>query len=298
MSLIFEENEKTDLSSLQQGDVLRRSEGLISAIRQAHRYYSDEAPDYEYFMVLTQSCDLVRRGTRLPKSRYITIAAVRPLDVLLDRFLQKARIDIRGFPLGLYRKENQILVQNILERLLHNTFDGFFFIRQGQHPALLKNYCTFLTLSISLKIDHYDECLGAKAAQMKEIFQAKLGWLTGNLYSRVGTPDEEGDLVEIKSKFMEEVLNEKTIWLTTEQQSMLKRLLKRQKPENEKEARHMIDGIPDDVQAIAERIADQLLQNVIGSKADREKMVKIIRSDQVVSRILREGRSESRFIES
>ncbi len=49
--------------------------------------------------------------------------------------------------------------------------------------------CAFLALSVALKIEHYDLCLAAKIAQLTGEFQAKLGWLVGNLYSRVGTKE-------------------------------------------------------------------------------------------------------------
>ena len=74
----------------------------------------------------------------------------------------------------------------------------------------------FLALSVALRISHYDACIGAKVAQLDDVFQAKVGWLTGNLYSRVGTPDleeKEDDAERIKEQFYEDVLRSRTVWL-------------------------------------------------------------------------------------
>ncbi len=51
----------------------------------------------------------------------------------------------------------------------------------------------YLKVSIALKSgEHYDECLKAKKIELADEFKAKLGWLVGNMYSRVGTTDWEG----------------------------------------------------------------------------------------------------------
>ena len=47
----------------------------------------------------------------------------------------------------------------------------------------------FLQLSVALKVEHYDLCLDAKIAELKEPFQAKLGYRVGHMYSRVGTAE-------------------------------------------------------------------------------------------------------------
>jgi hypothetical protein len=79
----------------------------------------------------------------------------------------------------------------LLERLLHNTEDGFFFLKKDSHPELIEDLCVFLALSVAIRADQYEACLTAKIAQMDHIFAAKVGWLVGNLYSRIGTPDVE-----------------------------------------------------------------------------------------------------------
>ena len=50
-----------------------------------------------------------------------------------------------------------------------------------------------------MSVQHFGICLQAKTCQLKEAFQAKLGWLIGNLYSRVATAEWDtenpGDLL-------------------------------------------------------------------------------------------------------
>ena len=123
MEFVFATPEQTERNNLLQGDLLVRNEGLQSILSQAHGYYAT-APDYSYFLVLTQSCDLVRRRSK-PKARYITLAAARPLALVVDRFLAKIRHNYE-FPVMLCQKDREISARQLLERLLHNTEDGFF----------------------------------------------------------------------------------------------------------------------------------------------------------------------------
>ncbi len=46
-------------SDLQQGDILSRTDELLTVLKNVHSYFCDER--YLAFIVVTQSCDLVRR---------------------------------------------------------------------------------------------------------------------------------------------------------------------------------------------------------------------------------------------
>jgi hypothetical protein len=87
LRFIFVSQEDLDRENLHQGDILQKTDALHDVIGQAHRYYAD-AEDYHFYMVLTQSCDLVRRKSK-PKTPYITIAAVRPARILIDRLIEQ-----------------------------------------------------------------------------------------------------------------------------------------------------------------------------------------------------------------
>ena len=72
---------------------------------------------------------------------------------------------------------------------MDNNKPGFFYLHTDAQVGITEPSCAFLHLAISFRAQHYERCLGAKIAQLKEPFQAKLGWLLGSMYSRVGTTE-------------------------------------------------------------------------------------------------------------
>lgn len=287
MDFLFATADKTDWKNLTQGDVLVRNGPLRNALDQAHQYYAS-APDYGHFVVLTQSCDLVRRSGKC-RARYITLAAARPLAVVTERFLVKIAYPFDEFPITLCKKDEELRARQLLERLLHNTEEGFFFIRKQSHPGIAEDLCVFLPLSISVRIDHYDACLGAKVAQLDEIFSAKVGWLTGNMYSRVATPDIEEkmpDADDFKEAFYQEALFEKTAWLSPHQLRVLKKRAsdwRKSNPGvqlNEEVARDLLDQVPTMQEIAVDRAIDLLCQKKI---LDREAGVDIAARNLLLS---------------
>jgi hypothetical protein len=134
---------------------------------------------------------LVRRPT--PKSRYINLAAVRPVEYALhieaskhQQDWQRATRSISG------RIKNKLL--EFLGRLLNNNEPGYFYLHEDQGLGLAGNNCAFLALSVPLRVAHYDRCLDAKLAELTEPFQAKLGWLVGDMFSRVGTAEWDDEI--------------------------------------------------------------------------------------------------------
>jgi hypothetical protein len=181
--------EAVDCNSLSQGDVLRRTPGVEALLREVHPHYF-EKPDYPYFIVLTQSCDLVRRSGRPCSSRYITIAAVRPLTLAIRRELASYQYDAVEQLLGFCSSAHKAKAAQFVERLLNNNEPPYFFLEREPSVEFSEEACAFLRLSIAVKAElHYDTLLDAKILQLKESFQHKLGYLVGNLYSRVGTQD-------------------------------------------------------------------------------------------------------------
>ena len=267
MDFIFATSEETDKTGLFQGDLLVRNDALKQSLGNAHTYYA-EAPDYTHFLVLTQSCDLVRRGGKKPKSRYITLAAARPVSLVVDRFLERCRFAIE-FPVSVCEKAKELQARQLLERLIHNTEDGFFFLKRDAHLELVEDLCVFLTLSVAIRVEHYDACLSAKIAQMDNIFAAKVGWLTGNLYSRIGTPDVEekrDDAAAYKERFYEDALLSRTAWMTGPQFRHLKTAVTKWKAQNpgaeitREVAHHLLQEVPTDKDIVVDRVLE-LLRN-------------------------------------
>lgn len=173
---------------LQQGDILQRTPAIKQILNDIHQYYSTKQ-DYTHFLVLTQSCDLMKRGSDSCKARYISLAAVRPLRLVVEREIEQYRKSPLAHKANVCSNRYRQKVHEFVARLLNNNEPEFFYL----HPEAALQFptpsCAFLRLSISIKIEHYATCLQARILSLSEIFQAKLGWLVGNMYSRVGTED-------------------------------------------------------------------------------------------------------------
>ena len=178
---------RPNVEDLQQGDVLDKTRALKSILKEVHPHYLKE--DYLQFVVLTQSCDLVRRDGKKCKARYVTLAAVRPLDLVVQREIEKHQNDFAKAAAACSERARQT-VERFLERLLNNNEPEYFYFHEAPEFGFSESTCAFLHLSIALKADdHYQACLEARQLSLKPVFQAKLGWLVGNMYSRVGTDD-------------------------------------------------------------------------------------------------------------
>ena len=173
---------------LVQGDIIKRTPEVEAILRAAHPYY-DKA-EYKFFMLITQSCDLVRRSGSC-KTRYLNIAAVRPLDVVLQRYFDanclREDFDKRA---GVCSDKYRSRFVQFVERLLNNNEIEYFYLEQESSSGLSTDMCALLRETIPLRAsEHYDTLLNARVLSLEEMFQAKLGWLVGQLYGRVGTDE-------------------------------------------------------------------------------------------------------------
>ncbi len=197
----FTYKEVYDTSSLCQGDLLKITDELKGILKDIHPYFLNE--QYKYFMVLTQSCDLVRRGNDKCKTPYITLAAVKDFDDAFKNLLLKNKYveDINGFLLMDTKNWNR--AYQLLERLYNNTESDYFFLYKEGTLGFPNSMLAYLKVSITLKADlHYEQCLSAKVLELSDEFKAKLGWLVGNIYSRVGTTDWDSIKTEAEKKNM------------------------------------------------------------------------------------------------
>jgi hypothetical protein len=89
--------------------------------------------------------------------------------------------------------------------------------------------CIMLPLSMSIRADHYDACLAGRVAQITDLFQAKLGWLLGQQFSRVGTPDWLPEALDAKVKGV----SERTLsWLPDHEFAQIKTALRKFQDDN------------------------------------------------------------------
>jgi hypothetical protein len=176
-----------DPQSLQQGDILRRTAALDEILRRFHSHYVQAVN--EYFAVLTQSCDLVRRGG-ICGTRYVSVAAVRPVKMAVEREIETHYGHEVERRLRFSDDSGRARTVNFVERLLNNNEDEYFFLYREPSIGFDNDQCIFLPLSVPLKTQHhYDTLLEAKILQLRDDFQHKLGYLVGKMYGRVGTAD-------------------------------------------------------------------------------------------------------------
>jgi len=191
----FTYKEDMDKESLCQGDILIITEEIKKILGEVHPYFLNE--QYKYFMVLTQSCDLVRRDGKKCKTPYITLAAIRRYDEFLEKMLLIDKYADKVDDFMLMDVRNYERAYQLIERLYNNTESDYFFLYKEEMLDFPESMVVSLKVSIALKSEkHYDICLAAKKMELSDEFKAKLGWLVGNIYSRVGTTDWES----IKSK--------------------------------------------------------------------------------------------------
>ena len=226
----FTYNENINENTLRQGDILEKTDELKKLINEIHPHYANE--EYTHFQVLTQSCDLVRRGrSNKCASRYITLAAVRNLDIVIQRTIQSEvestkQIDIDGKKWC--SNKGKARISNVMSSLFNNNDKNLFYLHTFPSHGLNNNSCTFLHLSIAIRAhEHYDVCLNAKRIELTSNFQAKLGWLVGNLYSRVGTADFVPTCYENQKEFdnyIETIMDDHVAWVPSEHFVLFKKI--------------------------------------------------------------------------
>jgi len=199
----FTYSQTPDENNLHQGDLIKRTPNVEKILEEVHPHYHTK-PDYRFFIVLTQSCDLIKRDGNCG-ARYISIAAVRPIGLAIERFLSDLQYDELEKEFGFCDEGRYNRFHDFLESLLNNNVGDYFFLREEPDVGLEGDHCAFLHLSIALKAEmHYETLLAGKILELKESFQHKLGYLVGQLYARVGTEDWTPNTLT-REEFLEEV---------------------------------------------------------------------------------------------
>jgi hypothetical protein len=193
-----------------QGDVLERTSAIDNLLKVVHPHFHGRMKNL-FFMVLTQSCDLVQRkaggGCKAP---YITIAPVRSLDSVIERHLAQLPSPNALAEVPVLSAKAKSKASEFLVRLFNNNEQGYFYL-DGEDTVLPCQCVAFLNLSIAIKAnEHYGKCLEAKRLQLTDVFQAKLGWLVGQIYSRVGTDDLPQ---EVLTKKVQSALKDAALWI-------------------------------------------------------------------------------------
>jgi hypothetical protein len=171
---------------LHQGDIICRDDRVVEILNDAHKYFCSER--YIAFLVVTQTCDLVRRKGRPCKANYISLAVVRELVHVLPDMVQELSGSSYKSILIRERKRD---AEEFLERLINQNEQarGLFYLHPAADAGVATASVAFLRITIALRRDHYDVLTKCRVGRLEAEFSNKLGWLVGNLYSRIGTPD-------------------------------------------------------------------------------------------------------------
>jgi len=225
-----------DLSSpeadLEQGDIIKRSPEVDKILEQVHPHYLKK--DYRFFLLLTQSCDLTRRNSSECKARYISIAAVRPVEEALKRELLRFQNSPSEKDLNLCSMDRKPKLLQFVERLINNNAEGYFFLNREPAMGLTDHCCALLHLSVALKARlHYPTLMDARILRLKDQFQHKLGYLVGHMYSRIATEDWMDHVKEPQFKQFQDEMIELTnvIWIEKQDYpQLIKRLKQEESP--------------------------------------------------------------------
>ncbi len=92
---------------------------------------------------------------------------------------------------GVYTKEGRFLAEQLLVKIMNQNEQatGLFYLHPDADVGIATPSVALLRISIALRREHYAVLTSARHGRIAPEFAAKLGWLTGNLYARVATPD-------------------------------------------------------------------------------------------------------------
>ena len=280
-----------DMQSLCQGDVFEITPELSVVLKEVHPYFLNE--QYKYFMVLSQSCDLVRRNGNNCKTPYITLAAVRSYSEFLEKILLKGKFAEKNKELLLMDDKHKERAYQLIERIYNNTEPEYFFLFKEEALEFQESMVAYLKVSIALKSDeHYDKCLSAKKIELTDEFKAKLGWLVGNMYSRVGTADWEGIMSpQARKDMLNNDLNSMCVIGNKEQLKQLKRnyLEQTELMPNHEDAIEFISNIQ--IKTKYDKVMD-VIEEVIKTSSkkipieEKEKLLKAIRSRSTLKALI------------
>jgi len=201
-------NKHIDLS---QGDILERTAEIDALLKEYHPYY-ELNDNNKYFIVLTQTCDLVRGRADPCKSKYISISPVRPLSLVIEKQIESLKDKRFDFEKPVCTDKTRNQVNSFLERLFNNNETEYFYLHEDKSLKFPGSCCAFLRLSISIKAkENYETCMNARILGLNESFRDSLGWALGQIYSRVGTQDWEKKELQ---KMIKNNLSKAAIWVS------------------------------------------------------------------------------------
>jgi hypothetical protein len=108
---------------------------------------------------------------------------------------------------GVYLTETKSKARQLLQRIFNQNEQalGLFYLHPDASVKIAVDSVALLQVSIALRAqEHYTTMVKARCGRLAPEFRDKLGWLIGNLFSRVATRDLPPEKVdELTNRFLE-----------------------------------------------------------------------------------------------
>jgi hypothetical protein len=182
-------NTEQDRQSLFQGDIIFIDDAIRSNLI---ALYQDRVKKAEFAIVLTQSCDLVKRSDlgNQCKAQLIHMGILSIFDEYflddLSKYCEKGLFEDKVLIIDEGKAQK---LQNSLEKLFNNNISDHFFIPEDSGKGLANHYVVDLRDQCLISYEYFEDILGNKRCELEEIYRAKLGYMVSQLFSRIGTKD-------------------------------------------------------------------------------------------------------------
>ena len=199
---------------LQQGDILKPTDNTL--VEEMKKLFPNMVDDSVLaFLIITQSCDLVQRSDGQSQTKLIQISPIQSISELIHTAYKKK---FGCFCPTLYDANRKKSILNLTERVINQnetTLGLFYFHPEAdagisvEAVALLRKVLTFDSNT------YYEKFQKIRSGRLGDSFQARLGWMVGHLYSRVGVKDWNEAPIE-REKEMNRILgssDEQPIWV-------------------------------------------------------------------------------------
>jgi hypothetical protein len=175
---MYQEPPNEDL--LYQGDILN-PESLRSILKGHQDYFADQ-PYFRRYMVLTQTCDLVR--ARLVD--FIFLAVIRKLDDVFGR---------RHIEDGPAKSSTSQLLRDLYLRQPNKR--GFFYLPKNAQYGIEEESVADLRVMFSVHKSIYPRLLRARCGAITDIYAAQLGQIAGHMFNRIAIPEWDESSPEV-----------------------------------------------------------------------------------------------------
>jgi hypothetical protein len=261
-------------SSLRQGDILEPYESLLSLFKDEYPQFTNEK--YRGFLIVTQTCDLVRRKEKGNECS-ATHVSLSPILSIQDVISDSLKNRFGYLAPEIYDFDRRKAVEELVERIINQNESalGLFYLHPDLDSGITVSSVAVLRVAISLSgAEHYFTLQEARVGRLSKQFEPKLGWMVGNLYSRVGVPDwkEVVDDRDIEESIIKEILSpirREPIWI---EKKVYKRILKKypnfsalSQPEQEEV---IIQNLPKPAKDRAIEIITETVKNVVPKTKD------------------------------